>query len=280
LNNIAKPSGYSIEQVCNIYDSHYGRPSSVVLKKFQAHVKDILNIKIWPDYFKMINLSCPTQLYLSDWLRQSVKNSLRRKYHNANTVFSNIHKSGTSQVLKKGDQYMCSSGLSQISMGLGWIFPDSTLFLDATCMGIDNTGKEVFFVDYCHKSSGDYITHSGDVMDHQQKSGEHTIKINLTKIPPNVYSVFFIITGYTTTIDKVKSPWVRLTDDKDKSELCRYTLEQAGAYRAVLMSRLYRESTNGTWKVVAIGQLGDGSVNNYAPLRKSISDYLSKQKKV
>jgi len=227
----------------------------------------------------MINLACPTQLYLSDWLRQSVKNSIRRKYHNSITVFSIIHKSGTSQILKKGDQYMCSNELSSVSMGLGWIWPTAhTLYLDATCIAVDETGKRLFYVDYCNKSSGDYITHSGDVLDYTQKSGEHTIKINLTKLPNNVHSLFFIITGFTTNIDAVKSPWVRLTDDKDKSELCRYTLEQAGANRAVIMCRLYRDNPHGLWKVIAIGQLGDGCVSSYTPIHQSIDKYMRDQK--
>jgi len=170
---------------------------------------------------------------------------------------------------------MCSNDLTAVSMGLGWTWPNNTIYLDATCIGVSDTGVRLFFVDYSHKNSGDYITHSGDVLDMGQKSGEHTIKINLSKLPDNVRSLFFIITGYTTTIDAVKSPWVRLTNDNDKSELCRYTLEQAGAHRAVTMCRLYRDNPRGLWKVVAIGTLGDGCVSNYEPIHATIQNYLN-----
>jgi len=179
---------------------------------------------------------------------------------------------------------MCTSDLEEISMGLGWTFTTTfTIFLDATCMAIDFDNTILSHVDYSTKSIlDDSIHHSGDVINSVQKSGEHTININLKRIPKNVASLFFIISGWTTTIDAVKSPWVRLTNNRDKAELCRYTLEQAGKHRAVIMCRLYRENISNPWKVVAIGTLGAGCASDYAPIKTNIQEYLknlSKNKK-
>ena len=75
------------------------------MQDFVSHVKKILNATSWQDFFPMIQLKCPSPLYMTQWLKKSVSESKRAGYHNDNTRFGSIQKSGVSKILLKGQQY-------------------------------------------------------------------------------------------------------------------------------------------------------------------------------
>lgn len=90
------------------------------------------------------------------------------------------------------------------------------------------------------------------------RSGSHTVRLNLTLIPKRITQMFFVISSWLTSLEKIRSPWIRFSDDETKTELCRYDLEQKQqaacvGFSAVLMARLSRNASTGRWFVVAFG---------------------------
>lgn len=56
--------------------------------EFQRRIKDILAADAWPKFFELVALKCPTPERMTDILRDAVRHSLKKGYHNKNTDFS------------------------------------------------------------------------------------------------------------------------------------------------------------------------------------------------
>jgi len=153
-----------------------------------------------------------------------------------------------------------------------WTIVGGTVFLDATCYLFDNRGNFVELVDYAaQQDKSGAIIHSGDVLDYEKSSGKHTISITLSKLPPNIASLYFSLSTCRTTLKNIKQPFVRFTDTKTDYELCRYNLENNNTkdYTAVVMCKLFKSKDN--WTVEALGSLGYGRcTQRYAPIVEDI----------
>lgn len=201
----------SIDSICDNYDLFFGRPSLKQRNSFQNHVKKILECSSWPQFFQMIGLKPPSPVYLTDWLKDSFRNSRRKGYHSDTTNFSAVHRSGVSKILLKGESYTASPTLKKVLLEEGWGFEgDNVIFLDASCLIYGFKGEYKEYADYSHTSAcGGAIRHSGDVIDYEKSSGKHTINIDLSALPLDVKSLYFTITAFTTTLKDIKQPHIR-----------------------------------------------------------------------
>jgi stress response protein SCP2/ubiquitin-protein ligase len=283
LSHIARPANTPIDVVTYNYDRYYGKPSWATKKKFQQFIKRVSTVTKWPQFFQCLGLKYFGDESMIERLKLAVKNSLRKRYHKNNTDFTRIQASGVSKILLRGESYTASPTLQSVLLEEVWHYPEGTIFLDASCLCYNSQGKFVEVLDWCHKASGPAgtgaVTHSGDVIDHPKKEGKHTINIDLSKLKPEITSMFFTISAYTTTLKEIRQPYIRFTDKVTNMELCRYQLdEKAGNYTAVVMCKLYRKNAGDKqWHVDAIGQLGEGRASDYAPIHKQIDNLLKKK---
>jgi tellurium resistance protein TerZ len=119
------------------------------------------------------------------------------------------------------------------------------------------------------------IIHSGDVIDSEKKSGKHTIKVDLSKLPLHIKSMYFTISAWQTTLKDILSPYVMFIDPETKQELCSYYFENkdTGNNTAVIMAKMSREKVGGSWKVLAVGHLGMGRADAYGAIQNDIAKY-------
>ena len=110
-------------------------------------------------------------------------------------------------------------------MGLGWGCVGGITFLDASCFECAKSGKSLEVVDFSNTNNkNSSVVHSGDVVDYEKLSVEHTINVTLDRLRPDTEILMFTITAYTApTLEAAgKLPWVRLSDGVTNQELCRY----------------------------------------------------------
>jgi len=214
---------------------------------------------------------------MTNCLKQAVKNSLHKKYHTKTTDFSRIHASGVSKILLKGESYTCNTNLQRVYLEDVWGFPEHTLYLDASCALFDFKNEHISTVDFSHTFKTDAIIHSGDVIDNTKRQGTHTIKIELSKLPNEVKSLYFILSAWTGLLTNILHPYILFNDPDTKQELCRYQFAEkdTGDSKAVIMVKLFRKKVGGQWEVLAIGHLGQGNAMNYDPIYQDIKKNLS-----
>lgn len=78
--------------------------------------------------------------------------------------------------------------------------------------------------------------------------------MNLERIGPNVAQVFFVVNIYTPhrTFLQVAEPFCRVIDDVSGSELCRYSLRDAGQENGLIIAKIAHEA-GGRWGFHALG---------------------------
>jgi len=180
-----------------------------------------------------------------------------------------IHRSGVSRILLKGESYTCNTNLKTIYLEDIWYFANYTLFLDASCLVFNFDDELVETIDFSHTNSNNKsIIHSGDIIDNENKSGKHTININLKKLPNTVKTLVFSITAWLTQLKDILHPQIIFIDKDNNHELCKYQYAEktTGNNTSVIMAKLYREDLNSPWIVNAIGHLGLGCAGNYGPI--------------
>jgi len=190
-------------EAASLYDQFFGRPSSAVCDAFQQQVREILGVTSWPQFFAKIYVATPSPARMSQLLEQCVRNSLRKRYHREDTVFTNIHKSGVSKILQKGQSYTTKSHIKKVCFqdAWGWAATGSTQFLDASVLLYDKKDKFLEFFDFARTASPHTpaIVHSGDMLNHATNTGRHVVNIDLANLPLRVKTLVFALSSYTTT---------------------------------------------------------------------------------
>ncbi|KAL3689276.1 hypothetical protein R1sor_015585 [Riccia sorocarpa] len=284
LNTVARPPGIPLERVTGGYDILYGMPSAYLKKQLRSIIERILDGKYdWPSFFTIMGMQCPSKEHLTVWLGQCWLNSLNKGYHSKTTNFANIQKSGVSAILLKGESYTAPPNLKKARMYETWRYVEHTQFLDASCLVYNFDGQKLEIIDYSHVSGqGGAITHSGDVIDNENKKGTHIIDIDYKKLPKQVHELYFTMSGWAgATLKGFKLPFVQLKDTETEMELCTYVLDDKdlGSHRSVIMCRMFRALPGiSKWEVEAIGHLGDGAADSYGPIESSIADLILKRR--
>jgi len=259
----------------------FGFPSHSDRDHLRKTINDILLVQNWPSLYKQCGLKVPTPTEMTNRLKNSVKYSLKKKYHTKNTDFTRIQGSGVSKILLKGESFTCNTNIKKVYLEEIWGYPENTLFLDASCLIYDFNKKNIGTVDYSRRrfpttatdDSKASIFHSGDVIAREKKEGKHTINVFIEKLPNNVSSLYFTFTGYTTPIREILHPYILFTDPDTNQQLCQYQFDNkdTGDNTAVIMAKLFRQTPTSQWTVIAIGHIGMGRVHMYEAILEDIA---------
>jgi len=242
---------------------------------FKKQIKKILEVDSWPKFYKMCALSVPSPVALTNLLKQAVKNSLNRGYHNPKTNFAGIQASGVSRILLKGQTYSCNTNIKRIYLEEVWGWEKNCIYLDASCLAYSFDGSFNTVIDYCHlNNESESLKHSGDILDPDKNTGKHMINITLDKLPADIKTLFFTMSSWTTYLTEILDPYVLFIDPDTKQSLCGYefTGKNTGTNTSVIMAKLYREKPGGSWTVKAIGHLGEGRADHYDPIKETITN--------
>ena len=87
--------------------------------------------------------------------------------------------------------------------------------MDASCLAYSSKGECLATVDYDCTSAFDLsrqghrggfqepaIRHSGDEIDGDRGTGEHTIDVELSALPSDVRALYFVVSAFTTTLSE------------------------------------------------------------------------------
>lgn len=192
LHLLARPNGVSLKKVVTGYDALYGMPSLYMKKRIQEFIKKVINVGYdWGFFFTVMGMQTPSKEYLTSWLGQCWRNSLRKGYHTRTTRFENIQNRGVSKILLKGESYSAPVNMRRAKMLETWRWVGvGTKFLDASCLVYGFGGEFLEVVDYSRRVGvNGAVRHSGDVIDYNINQGTHTITISFAGIIYN-HSLF------------------------------------------------------------------------------------------
>ena len=170
--------------------------------------------------------------------------------------------------LSKGSRVSLSKeapGLSKILVGLGWDTNSSDtgaeFDLDASAFLLGASGKvenEKNFVFYNNLTSADgSVVHTGDNRTGEGEGDDEAIKIDLSKISPNVKEIDIVVTIHEANARRqnfgmVKNSFMRIVDERSGKEIARYDLEEDfSTETAVSFGKIYFKVNE--WRFAANG---------------------------
>ena len=278
--NLLRPSASpSIADTCARHDYLLGHARPAAKRAFISSVHAALNITGWGDFLMLSGIrmnsgELPSPVTLSNWLKKSADNSEKRGYHKRGMNFNKVHRSGGSRLLKRGEGQDLGA-VSNIKLSDSWRWEQEQMFLDASVLTFDFCGKHRATLDYSRTRARGMI-HSGDVMDHSNCKGKHTVTIELRRLDRSVQSCVVVLSAFDeATMEKALQPNVAVYDEESKSELCRYELDAKSSVlqgmKHVVMCRVWRQEVGAAWRVDAVGSIGAfGDATNYEPIIRSL----------
>jgi len=279
----------SLQKMRERYDRFLGVKEPVGMpseKKMIDDIAKIMEVETWEDIFRGLTIQCPPKRKILQALDEAVRSSYRRGYTRRGMNFKNVQKSGVSKILHRGETYAVDSkGCKKVSLGLGWT---GSYDLDASVVLFDkDTKRKLEIIDYRHLNSDNFrITHSGDVVNGangvQPGSDQERVFVNLqdlktkhklsrvnAKSPPTIIFVMSVYSDYMTC-HEIENGFVRLVDDFDHKELCRFPLDSKHFGRAQAVAVCKLEYFGDTYKMVPIGEPLYG--NEHYVVRNSIQE--------
>jgi tellurium resistance protein TerZ len=177
--------------------------------------------------------------------------------------------------MEKGAVLDLPKELGGITVGLGWDVDDGEVDLDVSAVLFDGQGTDIEAVFFGRLESDAHgIRHSGDNLTGEGEGDDEQITAMLGSIGQQVQQVFFVINIYTQnrTFTQVANPYCRVVDDATGSELCRYSLRDAGSQNGLIIAKIAREA-GGRWGFHALGLPSRGRTfkDSMADLRRSCS---------
>lgn len=163
------------------------------------------------------------------------------------------------------------TGLSKVSMGLGWdpvkaggFFSkllgggSDEIDLDASCIILDGSYQPIDVVWFRQLASKDgSIKHSGDNLTGEGDGDDETIYVDLQRLPAHAKHLVFTVNSFRgQTFDQVENAYCRILNEGNNKEIARFNLAEKGRHTGVVMSSLSR-GANG-WEFKAIGQSTNG----------------------
>lgn len=170
--------------------------------------------------------------------------------------------------LSKGGNVSLSKeapGLKNIIVGLGWD-PRATdgkeFDLDASVFVCGESGKvrsDADFVFYNNKiGANGAVEHQGDNRSGEGEGDDEQVKIDLSKVPPEVKKLAFAVTIHEAesraqNFGMVSNAFMRIVNADGDKELARYDLsEDYSIETAMVFGEVYRHGDE--WKFKAVGQ--------------------------
>lgn len=143
--------------------------------------------------------------------------------------------------LSKGDSHPVPVGMSAVMLGLGW---DSRCDVDSSCVGLDASGNMAFAVYFGAKNWEGIVTHSGDNTTGEGSGDDEQIRVDLSRMPATVTSIFFTVTVYTAGMDfsDVHGEYCRLVNASDRNgkEIIRFKSLDSGKFNGIVLVALHR----------------------------------------
>lgn len=183
--------------------------------------------------------------------------------------------------LSKGQKVSLTKGnpgLQRVVVGLGWdtnAFDTGGAFdLDSSAFLLSDAGKVtksedfVFYGNLKHPSGG--VTHMGDNLTGAGDGDDEQIKVDLSKMPPELTKIAFTVTIHEAeqrnqNFGQVSNAYIRIYNEDNGEELLRYDLgEDFSIETAAVFGELYKHGDE--WKFNAIGsgyQGGLAALCNY-----------------
>ena len=140
------------------------------------------------------------------------------------------------------------------SIGLGW---DTKCDVDASCALLVGDSLAAEFIYFGNKKSKDNsVQHMGDNLTGEGSGDDETIHVNLKKVDKKFERIIFTVTIYSAgyTFKDVKGAYIRIIDQQQKKEICRYKLSGKYETNAMIMSSMFKNPKTGEWKFKAIGE--------------------------
>jgi tellurium resistance protein TerZ len=157
--------------------------------------------------------------------------------------------------MEKGGVLDLPQSLGQITVGLGWDVDEGEVDLDVSAVLMDQNGMDleaVFFGRLESELHG--VQHTGDNLTGEGDGDDEQILVNLDRIGDSVKQIFFVVNIYTPqkTFNQVAEPFCRILDNSSGSELCRYSLRDAGSESGLIIAKIAREAGD-RWGFHALG---------------------------
>jgi tellurium resistance protein TerD len=164
-------------------------------------------------------------------------------------------------------------GLKKILVGLGWDTKKSDtgvdFDLDSSVLLLNESGKlvsDAHFIFYNNLKSPDgSVEHTGDNRTGAGEGDDEAVKVDLSKVAPEVKKIVFVVTIHDADARKqnfgqVSNSYVRLLDEANNKEIAKYDLgEDYSTETAMIMAELYNHG--GEWKMTAVGNGYAGGLN-------------------
>ncbi|WP_295693713.1 TerD family protein [Lapillicoccus sp.] len=158
-------------------------------------------------------------------------------------------------------------GLTQVRMGLGWDAMKKKGFfgsrsqsidLDASCLLFDGGGKLVDQVWFQQLQSKDgSVLHTGDNRTGAGDGDDESIRVDLSRVPPQVQSLVFTVNSFTgQDFSQIENAFCRIIDESTETESARYELTGSGTHNAQVMAKVTRDGAG--WAMTAIGAAATG----------------------
>ena len=170
--------------------------------------------------------------------------------------------------LQKGGNVNLSKeapGLTQLTVGLGWDArsSDGAAFdIDSSAFLLKTDGKvraDQDFIFYNNlKSTDGSVQHSGDNRTGMGEGDDETVRIDLSKVPPEVERIAVCVTIHDAdsrrqNFGQVQKAFIRCVNSATNQEVARYDLSEDGsAETAMVFGEVYRNGAD--WKFKAVGQ--------------------------
>lgn len=170
--------------------------------------------------------------------------------------------------LSKGQKISLTKGnpgLKKVVVGLGWdvnAFDTGAAFdLDSSAFLLTDAGKVskpedfVFYGNLNHPSGA--VSHCGDNLTGAGAGDDEQVKIDLSKMPPEITKIAFTVTIHEAeqrrqNFGQVSNSFIRIYNEETGEEILRYDLgEDFSIETAAVFGELYKH--NGEWKFNAIG---------------------------
>lgn len=143
--------------------------------------------------------------------------------------------------------------LDHITMAIGWDPAYQRVDLNAAALLF--AGTDIIDAVYHEQlmSKDGAVRHLGDSTTGEGDGDNELITVDLTRLPPEVTSVFFAVTSYTgQSFGQIRNAFCRLIDGVSGTEITRYDLDGERPSTGMVMGRAVRAAEG--WRFEPIGQ--------------------------
>lgn len=152
--------------------------------------------------------------------------------------------------------------LTRLRMGVGWDHHPTAgaigtgapeIDLDASAIQFGG-GQAYDFAFYNNLRTRDgSVVHQGDNKSGRGEGDDEVVSVDLTKVHRLIESIVLMVSSYQGhTLEWVHNAYCRLVDDRDDTELARFTLSLGVPETGLVMARIARDGDG--WTLRAIGE--------------------------